>query len=276
MIVEQEKIKLEKWWNTFKDYERLNINKVKLLFQKYELTLDTQMFNEIVYGTMYLIYEQLKDSYYLYYHISDFDIDDIIMIGIEKWLIFLKNGGIKDIKIFSDYFKKGFHYQIINQVLDNKISTVKLYKMGYRKMANNFSMYVNGITDLDISKELYQVFDQLIVVADKLGIDLKLVSYRQFEFLIKPLIYIMLKERLNPRMVSSDECENVIDKMVLEDFNKIVKVPTRNAMILQAYYGYFDDEKITREKLGEYYGCTKQNIARILKSEIKRIRKQLM
>ena len=143
-------------------------------------------------------------------------------------------------------------------------------------MANNFSMYVNGITDLDISKELYQVFDQLIVVADKLGIDLKLVSYRQFEFLIKPLIYIMLKERLNPRMVSSDECENVIDKMVLEDFNKIVKVPTRNAMILQAYYGYFDDEEITREKLGEYYGCTKQNIARILKSEIKRIRKQLM
>ena len=274
--MEQEKIKLEKWWNTFKDYERLNINKVKLLFQKYELTLDTQIFNEIVYGTMYLIYEQLKDSYYLYYHISDFDIDDIIMIGIEKWLIFLKNGGIKDIKIFSDYFKKGFHYQIINQVLDNKISTVKLYKMGYRKMANNFSMYVNGITDLDISKELYQVFDQLIVVADKLGIDLKLVSYRQFEFLIKPLIYIMLKERLNPRMVSSDECENVIDKMVLEDFNKIVKVPTRNAMILQAYYGYFDDEKITREKLGEYYGCTKQNIARILKSEIKRIRKQLM
>ena len=106
--MEQEKIKLEKWWNTFKDYERLNINKVKLLFQKYELTLDTQIFNEIVYGTMYLIYEQLKDSYYLYYHISDFDIDDIIMIGIEKWLIFLKNGGIKDIKIFSDYFKKGF------------------------------------------------------------------------------------------------------------------------------------------------------------------------
>ncbi len=190
--------KLENWWKTYKSHPKLSISEVKILYQQYQKTKDRQIFEKIINGTMYLIYNNLKNFYYINYNTTDFDIEDIIMYSIELWIKFLKSGEILNLQVFSEYFKKNFHYQLISMTLKSSfinISTMNLYGVGYQKMANLFFMYVHGISD-NIPLKLQEVFKQLSITAEEMGIDLKLVSSRKFELIIKPLIYCTMFSKL--------------------------------------------------------------------------------
>ena len=57
--------KLENWWQRYKKYPKLNINEVKTLYLQYQKTNDYKILEEMINGTMYLIYNNLKKYYYL-------------------------------------------------------------------------------------------------------------------------------------------------------------------------------------------------------------------
>ena len=272
----QKLLKLENWWSTYKDYPKLDIKETKFLYQKYCLTNDKQIFEKILNGTMYIIYDQIKNNYYL--NFPDFDIVDIIMDSIIIWMDYLKSGKIFKINIFSDYFIRNFHYQLIDTILNTNlqnISTVTLYGIGHRNMANIFFMYIHGLDNNNISLELKNVFDSLNDTAEKIGIDLKLVPYRKVDFIIKPLLYTNLKQRLTPRMATDDKYIEIEEQLYYEYINKIVKKPTKSSQMLLSYYGFYSDEKVTLDKIAKEYNCCKQNVEYKIKRELKNLRKQI-
>lgn len=273
----QNKIILDNWWQDFKNYPRLNINEAKLLYKEYQKTKEQKTLETIFNGTMYLIYNQIKNNYYLNYNSIDFNIEDILMNSIEIWFRFLKNGEILNIQIFSDFFKKNFHYKLINMTLKSSlinISTVNLYDIGCRKMANLFFMYIHGLNIENISTPLEDVFKKLIVVANNINIDLKLVPFRKIEFILKPLINIMIRENLDSNIIVNDEYEKLINKICYEQIDNIIN-ENRNIRILKSYYGFYSNKSKTTNDLAEEYNCTRQNIEQIINRELKKIRKQI-
>ena len=90
---------------------------------------------------------------------------------------------------------------------------MNLYGIGYRKMASLFFMYVHGLNN-SIPLRLQNEFRQLSITAEEMGIDLKLVSSRKFEFIIKPIIYSMIKENLNDKIETNDEYEQIIKSLL--------------------------------------------------------------
>lgn len=274
----QNKIILDNWWQDFKNYPRLNINEAKLLYKEYQKTKEQKTLETIFNGTMYLIYNQIKNNYYLNYNSIDFNIEDILMNSIEIWFRFLKNGEILNIQIFSDFFKKNFHYKLINMTLKSSlinISTVNLYDIGCRKMANLFFMYIHGLNIENISTPLEDVFKKLIVVANNINIDLKLVPFRKIEFILKPLINIMIRENLDSNIIVNDEYEKLINKICYEQIDNIINHENRNIRILKSYYGFYSNKSKTTNDLAEEYNCTRQNIEQIINRELKKIRKQI-
>ncbi len=274
----QNKIILDNWWQDFKNYPRLNINEAKLLYKEYQKTKEQKTLETIFNGTMYLIYNQIKNNYYLNYNSIDFNIEDILMNSIEIWFRFLKNGEILNIQIFSDFFKKNFHYKLINMTLKSSlinISTVNLYDIGCRKMANLFFMYIHGLNIENISTPLEDVFKKLIVVANNININLKLVPSRKIEFILKPLINIMIRENLDSNIIVNDEYEKIINKICYEQIDNIIKPEDRNIRILKSYYGFYSNKSKTTNDLAEEYNCTRQNIEQIINRELKKIRKQI-
>lgn len=274
----QNKIILDNWWQDFKNYPRLNINEAKLLYKEYQKTKEQKTLETIFNGTMYLIYNQIKNNYYLNYNSIDFNIEDILMNSMEIWFRFLKNGEILNIQIFSDFFKKNFHYKLINMTLKSSlinISTVNLYDIGCRKMANLFFMYIHGLNIENISTPLEDVFKKLIVVANNINIDLKLVPFRKIEFILKPLINIMIRENLDSNIIVNDEYEKLINKICYEQIDNIINHENRNIRILKSYYGFYSNKSKTTNDLAEEYNCTRQNIEQIINRELKKIRKQI-
>lgn len=268
--------KLENWWQRYKKYPKLNINEVKTLYLQYQKTNDYKILEEMINGTMYLIYNNLKKYYYLNYNTIDFDIEDIIMNSIEIWLKFLKSGKILRLKLYSEFFRKNFHYELINMTLKSSlinVSTMKLYGLGYKKMASLFFMYVHGLNNSDISLELRDVFKKLNIVAEQLNINLKIVPSRKFEIILKPLIYSMIKEDLNYKIEVENEYEKVINQVCYEQIERLVNFKSRSSIILKSYCGFYSDKPKSTNQLAKEYNCTRQNIEQIMNREVKRIRK---
>ena len=268
--------KLENWWQRYKKYPKLNINEVKTLYLQYQKTNNYKILEEMINGTMYLIYNNLKKYYYLNYNTIDFDIEDIIMNSIEIWLKFLKSGKILRLKLYSEFFRKNFHYELINMTLKSSlinVSTMKLYGLGYKKMASLFFMYIHGLNNSDISLELRDVFKKLNIVAEQLNINLKIVPSRKFEIILKPLIYSMIKEDLNYKIEVENEYEKVINQVCYEQIERLVDFKSRSSIILKSYCGFYSDKPKSTNQLAKEYNCTRQNIEQIMNREVKRIRK---
>ncbi len=270
-------IKLENWWENYKIYPKLSISEVKTLYLQYQQTNDKKIFEEIINGTMYLIYNSLKNYYYVNYNATDFDIEDIIMNSIELWIKYLKSGKILNLQLFSEYFRRNFHYQLISMTLKASfinVSTMNLYGIGYRKMASLFFMYVHGLNN-SIPLRLQNEFRQLSITAEEMGIDLKLVSSRKFEFIIKPIIYCTIKEKLNDKEEANDEYEQIINEMFYKQIEQMAGKELNKAKILKAYCGFYNDKPMSVNDLASEYNCTRQNIEQIINRELKKIRKQI-
>lgn len=270
--------KLENWWKTYKSYPKLSISEVKSLYQQYQKTKDPQIFEEMVNGTMYLIYNQLKNNYYLNYDMVDFDIEDIIMDSIELWLNYLKSGKVLKLEIFSDYFIRNFHEDLINHTLKTSImnvTTLELYGIGNRTMADVFFLYVHGLNTDSIPLKLQDIFKQLIEVADEINIDLKLVPSRKFDIILKPLINRIIKENLKPNIEVPDEYEKIINQCYFEQIENKIRLATTRSIILQSYCGFYSDKPKSIKELALEYNCSTQNIEQKIKRELKRIRKQV-
>ena len=271
--MKQNEEKLKQWWDIYKDQPKLKIEKTKQLIKKYQQTNNPNILNQVLNGTMYLIYNQIINNYFL--NFFEFDIEDIIMDGILIWYEYLKTGKILNIDSYSNYFVKNFDYELMAKTIDSslrKISTVHLYGIGHRSMASLFFEYIHGL-NID-NLELINIFKKLNITAEKLNIDLKLVPYRKIDLIIKPLIYFTLKEKLNPRMVSDDIIEDTLNKVYFESIKDIIYKKTRNSNILQEYYGINDNPKKSGQ-LAKEYNCCRQNIDQIIDRELKRIRKQI-
>ena len=269
--------KLENWWKTYKSYPKLSISEVKSLYQQYQKTKDPQIFEEMVNGTMYLIYNQLKNNYYLNYDMVDFDVEDIIMDSIELWLNFLKSGKVLELEIFSNYFIRDFHENLINQTLKNSfmnVTTVELYGVGHRSLAGLFFLYVHGLNTDNISLKLRDVFNQLIEEANDINIDLKLVPSRKFDIILRPLINRIIKEDLKANIEGTNEYEKIINQYYYKQIeNKIIST-TKRSIILQSYCGFYSDKPKSIKELALEYNCSRQNIELKIKRELERIRKQ--
>ncbi len=270
--------KLENWWENYKTYPKLSISEVKKLYLQYQQTNDKQIFEEMINGTMYLIYNSLKNYYYTNYNTIDFDIDDVIMDSTLLWLKFLKSGEVLKIEIFSEYLRRNFHNQLINTILKSSfmnISVMNLYGVGYRTMGKLLFMYVHGLINNNVSLELQDILKQLNEVANDINIDLKLVPSRKFEFIIKPLIHLLIKENLNNNIEAKEQYEEIINKVFYEQNENKIRKATKSSIILQSYCGFFSENPKTVKELALEYNCSRQNIEQTINRELERIRKQI-
>lgn len=101
--------KLDKWFYVFEEYPRLTFEEAKDIYQQYlEVTDATKKRNlkqVLINGTVYHIYEYLKNNKYLFLSNGITDIDDIISTLTENWLREIDNGSLLKVNNFSSMLK---------------------------------------------------------------------------------------------------------------------------------------------------------------------------
>ncbi len=303
--------KLDSWFNDYKCFEKLKFNKAK---EKYIQMKNTDNLNEkkklrseIICGTMYKIYEYLKEKKFILLCSDEYDINDIIEEFTYKWINAIDN----------DYFNKRTSYysffvsfvpdfsqnSINNYILRNSIkinisSIIKVLKI-YNLESNNKNVTLDdfikiliqlleninyNFTDItNIIKEnsyeiilLYNIIKEINITYDRLK---NLYNDQMLENYIMALINRsddIIKDNLCLQNIENDYYDKIETKLVIQTILNHNVLTKKQKNTIEKLYGLNNAKKLTINELAEVNGNTKSNVSQSRVSALKKLRKKLV
>ena len=110
---------LNEFENQIKQYKQLKLNEAQELYNKIieceDNKLKKQLRNELITGTLYVIYETINSNELVYMNSSYYDMNDIINAIIEIWIKKIDSGEILKV----DRFHKIFNYDFYNKISES-------------------------------------------------------------------------------------------------------------------------------------------------------------
>ena len=85
--------KLEEWYKSISSEKELKLEEAQMLYQKIMTTTNEvtkkELQDEIILGTLHVVYRLLKTSYLPYFPNGMIDVDDVISVASELWIEFV-------------------------------------------------------------------------------------------------------------------------------------------------------------------------------------------
>ena len=280
--------KLNRFKEQISKYKKLSMNEAKELLVLANNTADPilkeKYINEVILGTLYIVYNFILSNDYLI-NSKEYDMDDIISVFCEVWIRYIKKGKLLDANNFSSILLTTFLAEVSNLIAPEEICYLEMFGISKEKMLDLFKKYIvlknnnvdvklNDLTcDTSINKYIITIFDNIYKKFD-FSSD-KEISRNKIYGLFKILISSGLKEKLNKNLVDETSYEEeMINDKFYSDFNIAVKetLSDYHMGIINKRFG-FDGEAKTLEEVASTYGVTKENIRQIEAKALKKLRR---
>ena len=269
-------------------YKKLSIAEAKELLILANNTADPilkeKYINEVILGTLYIVYNFILSNDYLI-NSKEYDMDDIISVFCEVWIRYIKKGKLLDANNFSSILLTTFLAEVSNLIAPEEIYYLETFGISKEQMVDLFKKYIvlknrcvdvklNDLTcDTSINKYIITIFDNIYKKFD-FSSD-KEISRNKIYGLFQMFISSGLKEKLNRNLVDETSFEEeMINDKFYSDFNIAVKetLSDYHMGIINKRFG-FDGEAKTLEEVASTYGVTKENIRQIEAKALKKLRR---
>ena len=280
--------KLNRFKEQISKYKKLSMNEAKELLVLANNTADPilkeKYINEVILGTLYIVYNFILSNDYLI-NSKEYDMDDIISVFCEVWIRYIKKGKLLDANNFSSILLTTFLAEVSNLIAPEEICYLEMFGISKEKMLDLFKKYIvlknnnvdvklNDLTcDTSINKYIITIFDNIYKKFD-FSSD-KEISRNKIYGLFQMFISSGLKEKLNKNLVDETSFEEeMINDKFYSDFNVAVEkiLPDIQRDIINKRFG-FDGEAKTLEEVASTYGVTKENIRQIEAKALKKLRR---
>ena len=246
--------------------------------------LKEKYINEVILGTLYIVYNFILSNDYLI-NSKEYDMDDIISVFCEVWIRYIKKGKLLDANNFSSILLTTFLAEVSNLIAPEEIYYLETFGISKEQMVDLFKKYIvlknrcvdvklNDLTcDTSINKYIITIFDNIYKKFD-FSSD-KEISRNKIYGLFQMFISSGLKEKLNKNLVDETSYEEeMINDKFYSDFNVTVEkiLPDIQRNIINKRFG-FDGEAKTLEEVASTYGVTKENIRQIEAKALKKLRR---
>lgn len=276
--------KLDLWYEKIKNNQTLTLPEVKVI-----LNLANQMpdpkkkdiyINEVINGTLYVLYNYLKNNDFEMFNSQSYDMDDLINSFLEVWIEDIKSGRILKVSHFSYLINRPFLKRVIKSLgvnddilnydigIDNK-SFIAIFK-NYLALKNKFNdvSFNELLESLKNNQELFNLLKNnqslyLIICAIYKRLNIK----EEFDFNVAstaieknlPLFVEMgINEKLNASLKQDTMEDEIILNKYYDDIFKVlnnIPLKEREKMVIDKWFG-FDDEPLTFREIGKDLGIS--------------------
>lgn len=218
--------------------------------------------DEIILGTLHVVYRLLKTSYLPYFPNGMIDVDDVISVASELWIEFVLSGELLNISFYNDFFRDIFGkintrlYQMEKNCQDyffvfgiGKQECIKLLihylLMRCRYVTFSFHDFTETYEN-KIAGSFYFLFETIYAFLEKQGLfENKNISARQLNFILPSFLEQYIYPICNMKDQESFVCkikganrETLIENEMLKEqvIEMISKVPNVSSRDIEIFY----------------------------------------
>ena len=153
--------KLMQWYNQISSFPKLKISEAQDLYQKAinteDETLKKLYMDELIIGTLYVVYEYIKRNELELFVSSSYDMNDIISSFNAVWIKKLYNGDLLNVDRYSLLFTSTYYKDVYNNLYGDEIIVNEQFKVSINCFVELLTTYV-----LYRNKEINKPFREVI------------------------------------------------------------------------------------------------------------------
>lgn len=297
---------LIEWYNQISSFPKLKITEAQELYKKAINTQDESLkkkyMNELILGTLYVVYEYIKRNNLELFISSSYDMNDIISSFNEVWIRRLYNGDLLNIDRYSLLFGPPYFNEVYNNLCGDEIIVNEQFKVSINCFVELLTLYVlyrnKGLDKpfIDIIKETfytdrwnswsYCIYDDVINTIpllekiynnlnfDKLE-DLSLGKTKIADYL-RLIINIGLIEPITKEYPDKNDMEdtvttNIVMEKFIEDVDQVI-TDERARKIIHERYGLDNGIPLVLSDVGMIHELSKDRIRQIEAKTLRQIR----
>ena len=297
---------LIEWYNQISSFPKLKITDAQELYKKainiQDESLKKTYMNELVLGTLYVVYEYIKRNNLELFISSSYDMNDIISSFNEVWIRKIYNGDLLNVDRYSLLFTSPYFNEVYNNLCGDEIIVNEQFKISidcFVELLTSYVLYKNKGLDkpfIDVIKETfytdswnswsYYTYNDVIKTIpllekiynnlnfDKLE-DLSLGKTKIADYL-RLIINIGLIEPITEDYSDKNYIEESITKNIvmdnfIEDVDRAI-IDERARQIMHERYGLDNGIPLVLSDVGIIHGLSKDRIRQIEAKTLRQIR----
>lgn len=304
--------KLNKWYSSISHLEKLRYNDVLELLDRYKKEENVNTKEEIreslILGTLYVVYNNLINSYFISFKDNSYDMDDIINSFVETWIHTLFSNRIYEVSSFSRLFGINFHSQVVHNLKIPRHKISFYTNLDINSMPEVFIEFCKNMEDASFN---YDMFIQKIAInlfdinnpkfyttstnLYKLFMDIYNANLKEYNLVnmpfykVKRLEQILINTAFNYRNQPLDDIivnsqTNIVDKKIdsIQLYENIIiplfdkaKLTDIEKDILIHRFGINNNDIMTLEQLGKKHGKKADYMGIMASRAINKIRRIL-
>ncbi len=298
---------LNQWYNQISSFPKLNISSAQNLYNKAINTQDkklkNQYLNDLIYGTLYVVYEYIKRNELDIFISSSYDMNDIINTFNEVWIKKIYNGELLKVDRYSLLFTSSFFSEVYNKLCGDKIIVSDQFEVSidcFSDLLESYIQYKNSGSNIkfkEIIKETffnrdrnrwsYAIYNdvlRVIPLLDKIYNNLNFnkiddlnIGKSKIKDYLRLMINIGLIEPISKEILDKNNIEkNITNNMVMKNFiNDIDNVITddRARQIIHDRFGLDNNNPQFLEEVGKKHNLTKARVGQIEAKTLRLLRK---
>ena len=297
---------LMQWYNQISSLPKLKITVAQELYRKaintQDETLKKKYMDELILGTLYVVYEYIKRNGLELLVSSSYDMNDIISSFNSVWIKKIYNGELLNVERYSLLFSSPYFNEVYNNLCGDEIlvseqlgvsteclvELITLY-ISYRNKGlekpfkevieetfftdrwNSWSYYIykNVIETIPLLERIYNNLN-----FDKLD-DLNVGKTKISDYL-RLIINMGLIEPISDELPDRNDMEDSITTDIvmnhfIEDVDKVLD--DRQKSIIHERYGLDNCKPQFLETVGQHHGITRERVRQIEAKAIRRLRR---
>lgn len=291
--------KLERYYDSIVSQKKLKFSEAKDLYIKILNTKDEkekkQYMDELILGTMYVIYNYIDNNDFSMFENSTYDLDDILNTFIEVWINKINEGVLLKYHSYSIILNSSFISEVNKKLNSSNIEIMKEFDIVSDYFATLFYNYIElkrsktdfSYTDLLIKSNYKNTFlklkSDLMIIFEKIydnlnidddqEIDLSPTKIRNY---INLFVNLGMVDNLTEDVVSDENMEEKIEKEVdfipfMDDVKSVLN-DKRKISIIEQRFGLNDEEERIFSEIGKEFNISKARVREIENRSLRDLR----
>ena len=156
---------LEQWHSQISSFEKLKITEAQELYKKaintQNISLKETYINELILGTLYVVYEFIKRNKLELFISSAYDMNDIISSFNEIWIKKIYNGELLNVDKYSLLFTSSYFNEVYNNLCGDEIIINEQFKVPidcFAELLSSYVLYRNKNFDKSFEEVIEETF----------------------------------------------------------------------------------------------------------------------
>lgn len=297
---------LMQWYNQISSFPKLKISEAQDLYQKAinteDETLKKLYMDELIIGTLYVVYGYIKRNELELFVSSLYDMNDIISSFNAVWIKKLYNGDLLNVDRYSLLFTSTYYKDVYNNLYGDEIIVNEQFKVSincFVELLTTYVLYRNKEINKPFREVIeetyfndrwngwsYIIYDDVMKVIPLLEKIYSNLNFDKLENLnlgktkivdyLRLIINIGLIEPISNELPDKNDMEDTITtNMVMEDFicdvdNALTN--ERERQIIHERYGLDNGVSLVLSEVGKIHSLSKDRIRQIEAKALRKLR----